>query len=79
MATNVGPQQVQSDIYASSLCDESEVLNVINTTNKGIVAVIDEGKDIEKRDVGVKGGDVTGKRNNKEGGNPLLIIIIKSN
>ena len=79
MATNVGPQQVQSDAYASRLCDESEVLNIINTTSGGIVAVIDEGKNIEKRNVGVKGGDVTGKRNNKKGGSPLLIIMVKGN
>ena len=32
------------------------------------MAVADEGKDVEKRDVGAKGGDATGKRNNKEGG-----------
>ena len=35
------------------------------------MAVIDEGKDMEKRDVGAKGGDVIGKRNNKEGGTPF--------
>ena len=34
---------------------------------------------MEKRDVNAKGWDVTGKRNNKEGGNLLLIIIIKNN
>ena len=34
------------------------------------MAVINEGKDIEKRDVSVKGGDATGKRNNKEGERP---------
>ena len=36
------------------------------------MAVIDEGKNIEKRDVGVKGGDVIGKRNNKKGGKPFI-------
>ena len=72
MAINVGPQQVQSDIYASSLYDESEVLNITSTTNKGIVAVVDEGKDMEKCDVGVKGGDVIKKRNNKEGEKPPI-------
>ena len=71
MATNVGPQQVQSDAYASSLCDESEVLNTTSATS-GIVAVVDKGKNVEKRDVSAKGGDVTGKRNNKEGGKPLI-------
>ena len=71
MATNVGPQQVQSDAYTSSSYDKSEVLSIISTTSRGIVIITDEGKDIEKRDINVKGGDVTGKRNNKEGGTPL--------
>ena len=44
------------------------MLNITSITNKGIVAVTDEGKDMERRDVSVKGGDITGKRNNKEGG-----------
>ena len=72
MAINVGPQQVQSDVYASSSCDELEVLNVISATNGGIMAVADEGKDIEKRDINAKGGDVTGKYNNKEGEKPFI-------
>ena len=36
-----------------------------------MVAVVDEGKDVGKRDVGAKGRDATGKRNNKEGGKPF--------
>ena len=72
MAINVGPQQVQSDAYASSLCDESEVLNITSTASGGIVAVTDEGKDMEKRDVSVKSGDATGKRNNKEKEKPFI-------
>ena len=36
------------------------------------MAVIKEGKDIEKRDVSVKGGDITGKRNNKDKGKPFI-------
>ena len=36
------------------------------------MAVADEGKDIEKRDVGAKGGDVIRKRNNKEGEKPFI-------
>ena len=35
------------------------------------MAVADEGKNIEKRDVNAKGGDVMGKRNNKKRGTPL--------
>ena len=72
MAINVGPQQVQSDIYANSLYNELEVLNITSATNGGIMAVADEKKDVEKRDVSVKGGDVTGKRNNKKGEKPLI-------
>ena len=72
MATNVGPQQVQSDAYTSNLCDESEILNITSITSKGIVIITDERKDIEKCDVNVKGGDVIGKRNNKEGGKPFI-------
>ena len=72
MAINVGPQQVQSDAYASSLCDESEVSNITSATSGGIVAVADEGKDMERRDVSVKGGDATEKRNNKEGEKPPI-------
>ena len=40
--------------------------------NKGIIAIADEGKDIEKRDIGAKGGDVIGKYNNKEGEKPFI-------
>ena len=43
-----------------------------NITNKGIIIITDEGKDIERRNVSVKGGDITGKRNNKERGTPLI-------
>ena len=48
------------------------MLNAINATNKGIIAITDKGKDIEKRDVSVKGGDVTRKHNNKKGGTPFI-------
>ena len=56
----------------SSLYNELKVLNITSATNKGIIAIADEGKDIEKRDVGAKGGNVTGKRNNKKGEKPLI-------
>ena len=41
-------------------------------TNRGIVAVINEGKDIEKHDIGAKGKNIIGKRNNKDKGKPFL-------
>ena len=48
------------------------MLNTTSATNKGIVAVADEKKDIEKCDVSVKGRDAMGKRNNKEGEKPPI-------
>ena len=33
---------------------------------------MDERKDVEKYNVGAKGGDATGKRNNKEGEKSLI-------
>ena len=48
------------------------MLNVTNIISRGIIAVVNEGKDIERYDVGVKGGNVMGKRNNKKGGKPLI-------
>ena len=36
------------------------------------MAVADKRKNMEKRDIGVKGGDAIGKRNNKEGGKPFI-------
>ena len=35
------------------------------------MVIADERKDMEKCDVSVKGGDIMGKRNNKEGEKPF--------
>ena len=48
------------------------MLNVTSIASGGIIAVIDEGKNIEKYDVSAKGGDVIRKRNNKEKEKPLI-------
>ena len=48
------------------------MLNITSATNKDIIVIADEGKDIEKYNINVKGGDVTGKRNNKKGGIPFI-------
>ena len=40
--------------------------------NKGIITITDEGKNIEKYDVSIKGGDVIEKRNNKKGEKPPI-------
>ena len=47
------------------------MLNITSATSGGIIAVADEGKDVEKRDVSAKGGDAIEKRN-KEGEKPLI-------
>ena len=46
--------------------------NIISATNKGIITIADEGKDIERCNIGVKGGDAIGKRNNKEKEKPFI-------
>ena len=48
------------------------MLNITSAISKGIIAIADEGKDIEKRDISVKGGDIMGKRNNKKGEKPFI-------
>ena len=48
------------------------MLNIINATNGGIVTVVSEGKDMERCDVGVKGGDTMEKYNNKEREKPFI-------
>ena len=48
------------------------MLSAINATSRDIIAVADEKKDIERRNVNAKGGDAIGKRNNKKGGTPFI-------
>ena len=67
MATNTGPQGVQSDTNTSGLSTE---LGVLITTNAkyGDVIIITENKEGANRyDTGVSDGKITRKRNNDEG------------
>ena len=70
MATNTGPQGVQSDANTSGL---SIILGVLITTNAKYrdVIVIAKGKEGANRyDAGASDGGVTRKRNNDEGESP---------
>ena len=48
------------------------MLFATSATSRGIMAIADERKDMEKRDVSAKGGDAIGKRNNKKKRKPLI-------
>ena len=70
MATNTGPQGVQSDTNASGLSTELGVLITTNTKHRDVV-VITKGKEgVNKYDTGVSDGGITKKRNNDEGESP---------
>ena len=70
MATNTGPQRVQSDTNTSGL---STKLGVLITTNTkyGSVVIIAKGKEGANRyNTGVSDGGITRKRNNDERDSP---------
>ena len=48
------------------------MLNITNAINKGVIVIINERKNIEKRDISIKNGDIIGKRDNKKGGKPFI-------
>lgn len=67
MATNVGPQKVQSDTNTSSLSTKLNILIAINTTDKGIIIITDGKKRAKKYDTGVDDGGITRKYNDNNG------------
>ena len=70
MATNTGPQGVQSDANASGLSTISGVLIATNA-KYGDVVVIAKGREgANGYDTGVSDGGITRKRNNDEGESP---------
>ena len=70
MATNTGPQGVQSDANASGLSTILGVSIATNTKYRDVV-VIAKGKEGANRyDTGVSDGGITRKRNNDEGESP---------
>ena len=70
MATNTGPQRVQSDTNTSGLSTKLEVLITTNTKYGGVIIITDDKKGVNKYDTGVSGGGITRKRNNNEKNNP---------
>ena len=70
MATNTGPQGVQSDANTSGLSTELGVLIATNT-KYGDVVIIAKGKERANRyNTGVSDGKITRKRINDERDNP---------
>ena len=70
MATNTGPQGVQSDPNTSGLSTILGVLIATNTKYRDVI-VIAKGKEGANRyDTGVSDGGITRKRNNDEGESP---------
>ena len=70
IATNTGPQGVQSDTNTSGLSTVSGV-SIATNTKYGDVVVIAKGKEGANRyNTGVSDGGITRKRNNDEGESP---------
>ena len=70
MATNVGPQRVQSDTNTSSLSIKLKILITINTTGGDIIIIADGKEGVKGYDTNVSGGGIIRKRNNNNGINP---------
>ena len=70
MATNTGPQGVQSDTNANSLSTKLGVLIATNTKYKDIIIIAKGKKGANRYDTGVNDGGITRKRNNDEGESP---------
>ena len=70
MATNTGPQGVQSDANASGLSIELGVLIATNTKYKDVIIIAENKKGVNKYDTGVSDGGITKKRNNDEEESP---------
>ena len=70
MATNTGPQGVQSDTNASGLSTKSGVLIATNTKYRDVVVIAKSKEGANKYDTGVSDGGITRKRINDEGDSP---------
>ena len=70
MATNTGPQGVQSDTNASGLSTKSGVLIATNTKYRDVVVVAKGKEGANRYDTGVSDGGITRKRINDEGDSP---------
>ena len=70
MATNTGPQGVQSDANASGLNTILGVLIATNTKYRDVMVIAKSKEGANRYDTGVSDGGVTRKRNNDEGESP---------
>ena len=70
MATNTGPQGVQSDTNASGLSTILGVLIATNAKYKDVVVIAKNREGVNGCDTGVSDGGITRKRNNDEGESP---------
>ena len=70
MATNTGPQRVQSDTNTSSLSTKLGVLIATNTKYGGVIIIAKNKKRTNKYDTGVSDKRIIRKRNNDEKDNP---------
>ena len=66
MATNTGPQRVQSDTNTSGLSTKLEVLIATNIKYGGVIIIADGKKGVNRYDTGVSGGGIIRKRNNNK-------------
>ena len=70
MATNTGPQGVQSDTNASGLSTKSGVLIATNTKYGNVIVITKNKERANRYDTGVSDGGITRKRNNDKKDNP---------
>ena len=70
MATNTGPQGVQSDTNTSGLNTILGILIAINTKYRNVMVIAKGKKGANRYNTGVSDGKITRKRNNDEGESP---------
>ena len=70
MATNTGPQGVQSDTNTSGLSTILGVLIATNTKYRDVIVIAKGKKGANRYDTGASDGGITRKRNNDEGESP---------
>ena len=70
MATNTGPQRVQSDTNASGLSTKLKVLITTNTKYESVIIIVDNKKGANRYNTDVSNKGITRKRNNDEKNNP---------
>ena len=70
MATNTGPQGVQSDANASGLSTKLGVLIATNTKYRDVIIITKNKEGANRYDIGVSDEKITRKRNNDKGESP---------